>query len=64
MKMKFVIVVDMQHDFVDGALGSDEAFDAFYTAGNNYTLGAFVLIPESYTVRSVGEKLVGKRFVA
>lgn len=30
--MKFVIVVDMQHDFVDGALGSDEAFDAYLRA--------------------------------
>ena len=25
MKSKYLIVIDMQHDFVDGALGSDEA---------------------------------------
>lgn len=30
--MKFIVVVDMQHDFVDGALGSDEAFDAYLHA--------------------------------
>ena len=30
--MKFIVVVDMQHDFVDGALGSNEAFDAYLHA--------------------------------
>jgi len=27
--MKFLVIVDVQHDFVDGSLGSDEAFDAY-----------------------------------
>lgn len=33
--MKYIVIVDMQHDFVDGSLGSDEAFDA-YLATRDY----------------------------